>query len=793
MKRKILLPVLLFVTTLSTFGLGDFTQTIRGTVIDAVTTYPLMGATVLLVGANPKIGAITDAEGNFELKNVPVGRQSIQISYVGYMTRTIENLLLTSAKEMVVEVSLEESTVQMDEVVVKAEKRKDESLNEMAIVSTRTFSVEETERFAGSLGDPARMVANYAGVAMNSDSRNDIIIRGNSPMGVLWRLEGVEIPNPNHFGALGTTGGPVSMINNNLLTNSDFLTGAFPAEYGNATAGAFDLNMRSGNNQVHEFTGQVGFNGFELGAEGPIAKTASGVNPSYLANFRYSTLEVMNDLGFNIGTGNAVPRYKDFTCMFDIPGTKFGRFKIFGLWGKSYIELGRETDDTLSTSYNPAGVATNYGSDLLVAGLSHTYFINQDIRIKSTLSYQTTGSTALIDSMNYRDELAKPWLRMYETENKFSFSTQFCHKINSRDNYSIGLIADFYSIDYLDSAMNQDYNRFVTWTDIAGDLTMYRVYAQWQHKFNDQLLAYAGVHVQHLTLNGETAVEPRVSMKWQINEKQSLNAGFGMHSQLQPKAVYYYQTYHESDGSYSLTNEDVLFTRSNHYLLGYNFLATKDFRFRLETYYQHLYHVPVSKSDPQFSMLNAGADFGIPRVDSLENKGTGENYGIEFTAEKFLSKGYYVLCTVSLFESKYKGYDGVERNTAFNNNYVVNLLAGYEYKVGKKAMFTIDARTVWAGGKRYTPVNLVESEQYQEERRDWDNAYRKKYADYFRTDLRIGFKINGRNVSQEWGVDLQNITNHQNIFSDLYDTAKDETYYVYQQGFMPMVLYRIQF
>lgn len=142
----------------------------------------------------------------------------------------------------------------------------------MATVSARSFTVEETSRYAGSLNDPSRMAANYAGVSSTSDARNDIIIRGNSPLGVLWRLNGMEIPNPNHFGSLGTTGGPVSILNNNLLDKSDFLTGAFPAEYGNALAGVFDLQMRSGNNEKTEFLGQVGFNGFELGAEGPIGK-----------------------------------------------------------------------------------------------------------------------------------------------------------------------------------------------------------------------------------------------------------------------------------------------------------------------------------------------------------------------------------------------------------------------------------------------------------------------------------------------------------------------------------------
>jgi len=793
MKNLIFSLAVLLGIQASLFAGSEFTQTIRGTVIDAITGYPLIGATIILSGTKPPVGTITDPDGVFVLGNVPVGRQSIEISYVGYLPRTVENLFLTSAKEMVVQIQLEESTIEMEEVVVKANRKKDESLNEMAMVSSRTFSVEETERFAGSLGDPALMVANYAGVMTQNDARNDIIIRGNSPSGVLWRIEGVEVPNPNHFGALGTTGGPISMINNNLLANSDFLTGAFPAEYGNATAGAFDINLRSGNNEVTEFTGQIGFNGFELGAEGPFVRRENNVNPSYLANFRYSTLGVMKLIGLDFGTGAAVPQYKDFTFMVDVPGTKLGRFKLFGLWGSSYIELGREEEDENESSYNQRGWATNFGSDLALAGLTHTYFLNENIRFRSTLSYQTTSVTTELDSVDFTIDKADPYFRSKETENKISFSTQFRHKINSRDNYSFGIIADMYQINYIDSVIDMDYDRFITVTDAEGTMNVIRAYAQWQHKFNDYLTAYSGVHTQYFDLNGEIAIEPRISLKWQLNTKQSLNAGFGMHSQLQARYIYCVQTYDEVNDTYSVTNEDVKYTRSNHYVLGYNYLINPDFRIKLETYYQNLYNVPVAESFPEFSMLNMGGDFGMPAIDSLVNEGTGRNYGLELTVEKFLGKGYYTLFTASLFDSKYEGYDGIERNTAFNGNYVFNLLAGYERKVGKKAVMTFDIKTVWAGGRRYLPIDLEESRMEGEEIRDWSRAYESKYDDYFRTDLRIGIKLNGKRVNQEWGLDLQNVTGFQSIFMEGYDAEKDEVYTVYQQGFMPMMLWRINF
>ncbi|MGW8315689.1 MAG: TonB-dependent receptor [Bacteroidales bacterium] len=786
---------MLFLAGLMTAGYGQqiMHQNIRGTVVDAVTGYPLLGATVILIDSNPLTGTTTGPDGSFILEKVPLGRQGIEVRYVGYKNRIVRNLFLSSGKEAQAEVRLEEDPQYMEEVVIQYRKPKDQPQNEMAMVSARTFSVEETERFAGSLGDPARMVANYAGVMTHNDSRNDIIIRGNSPVGVLWRLEGIEIPNPNHFGALGTTGGPVSMINNNLLKDSDFLTGAFPAEFGNATAGVFDLNMRSGNQAKHEFTGQIGFNGFEAGAEGPFATLAGNQKATYLANYRYSTLGLLNKIGINFGTGDAIPQYQDLTFLIDFPGTVAGRWKVFGLWGKSHIELGRVPGDTTETSYNARGTATDFGSDLGVLGISNTYFFTPSLRLKSTLSYQRTGSTTILDSLLNGGEQIEPFIRNYGREDKLSFSTQLRHKINARNNYEVGMILDHYSIDYLDSINNPEYNRFITTTDIKEPLGLARAYAQWQHAFGATLEGYAGVHLQYFTLNHELSLEPRLALNWRPWARGTFSFGYGLHSQIQPKSVYFYQTYDEPTSTYFTTNEDLGFTKSHHLVLGYQHLFRDDFRAKVETYYQHLYHVPVSPSFGAFSLLNAGDFFGIPVEDSLQNIGTGNNYGLELTLEKFLSKGYYVLFTASLFDSRYQGGDGITRNTAFNGNYVFNLLGGYERKIGKKTYLTIDLKGVLAGGRRYVPIDLEASIEQGKEVRDWNRAYEAQYDPYFRTDLRLGIKMNMKRYSQEWAIDLQNLTGFQSIFMQGFDAVTGEIYQVYQQGFYPMFLYRIQF
>jgi hypothetical protein len=791
MKNILFVLLLSFAGIFSTRASSEMTQTIRGTVTDAVTGYPIIGATVILLKSEPLIGVLSDINGKFEMIKVPLGRQSLQISYLGYELKNIENLLLVSGKELTLDIKLDEKVNSIAEVVVLASSKKTEAQNELAMVSARTFSVEETERFAGSLGDPARMVANYAGVMTQNDSRNDIIIRGNSPSGVLWRLEGIEIPNPNHFGAQGTTGGPVSMINNNLLANSDFLTGAFPAEYGNALAGAFDLNLRSGNSNEFEFTGQVGFNGFEFGAEGPLMKTGNGQKASFLANYRYSTLELLNKIGFSAGTGTAIPQYQDLTFLVDVPGTKSGRFKLFGLWGKSFIALGRDLTDTTENQYNAIGTATDFGSELGVFGLSHTYYFNDKTRIKSTLSWQHANSLALIDSI--KSESFVPYIRGNQTENKLSFSTQLRKKFSAADNVSIGLIIDAYKIIYLDSIYDRDYSHFVTFTDINGKMMLSRAYAQWQHKFGSRLTTYTGIHLQYAGLNKELAIEPRLSLGYITSEKGSVNLGVGLHSQLQPKGIYYFQEYDPASSGYSKTNEDVGFAKSMHFVLGYQYLINNDFRLKFESYYQHLYNIPVKESFPEYSLINSGDQFGVALEDSLVNRGKGKNYGIEITVEKFLSKGWYFLFTSSLFNSLYTGYDNKWRNTSFNGNYVFNLLGGYEHKLGKNSTLTVDIKTVWAGGKRYVPVDLLASRADNATVYDWSEAYKDKYNDYFRTDLRFGIKINRKKFSHEWGVDLQNVTGYRSIFTQGYDGNKDELYYVYQQGFIPMFLYRIQF
>ena len=284
--------VLLFIISLliSFEVSAQLTQSVRGSVVDEASLAPLPGVKIIVLDSTQTLGAISDFDGSFTITKVPIGRLSIQVTFFGYETKTLTNLDLTGGKELILNIQLSEKLTVAEEVVITGRK-KGEVANEMAAVSARSFSIEASQRYAGSVNDVARMAQSFAGVQGNDDSRNDIIVRGNSPIGVLYRYEGVDIPNPNHFALLGTAGGPVSILNNNVLANSDFFTGAFPAEYGNAMAAVFDLKMRNGNDEKHEFLGQIGINGLEVMAEGPLSKNKKS---SYLFSYRYSTLQVFS-------------------------------------------------------------------------------------------------------------------------------------------------------------------------------------------------------------------------------------------------------------------------------------------------------------------------------------------------------------------------------------------------------------------------------------------------------------------------------------------------------------------
>lgn len=793
MKTKLTILLLSF-CVFSGFS-QNLTQTIRGRVIDKQSEIPLPGVNVITFG-EPRLGAITDENGYYKLENVPVGRTSLVFSFIGYQPVSLQNVEITSAKELVLNVAMLESTEQLEEVVVTADNEADRVHNEMVNVSGRSFTIEETQRFAGALQDVSRMASNFAGVQRTNDANNDIVIRGNSPMGVIWRLEGMDIPNPNHFGGLGATGGPVSMLNNNVLANSDFITGAFPSEYGDGLSGVFDLQMRNGNYENHEFLGQIGFNGFELGAEGPISRKNKS---SYLLNYRYSTLGVMSAVGVDFGTGTAIPKYQDLNLKLHFPSSKRGTIDVFALGGISSIAfLDSENEEDEDGGFYSDEQDLYNDTHTGVLGASHQYFYNKDLYSKFTVALSTMGNYTKVDTLNIDRDLLTPVYRQSFREDDLQFSGFVNKKFNVHHVLRAGAYVTYKNYNLSDSTYDSDLSGFRTLRDQNSTDWLYQPYVNWQYRITDKWEMNTGLHAMVLASNGNYSIEPRFGMSYFFTQNQSLNIGYGKHSQVVP-VVILYEKERLPDGSYISPNENLDFTKSHHFVLGYDLMMKHRMHFKAEAYYQYLYDAVVTQMPGSFSSLNAGGfDFYAP--DSVENGGKGYNYGLDLTLEKYMDKGFYFLSTVSLYQSQYQGSDEVWRNTAFNGNYVANLLGGKEFVLGKKKpnsdkrkTITFDGKVTYAGGQRYTPIDLQQSIVANETVYNEEDAYGAQFDPYFRTDIRIGYKVSGKKVTQELALDIQNITNNQNPFGVQYDPSTQEVETTYQLGLFPMVLYRITF
>lgn len=784
-KNYFLIVALLIVVT-NIIHATDLTQTIRGTVVDHDSKVTLPGATIVLMDSDPVQGTIADFYGEFRLDEVPVGRVSIKISYVGYEEKYISNILLSSGKETVLNIELVESVAKLDEVKVSAKKNKSESLNEMVAISAKAFTVEETKRYAGTFNDPARMVSSYAGVTGDAQGNNDIVVRGNSPKGILWRLEGIEIPNPNHFAEEGATGGPINALNSSMLANSDFYSGAFAPEYGNAYSGVFDMRLRNGNNEKREYSFSVGMLGTDFTAEGPFKK---GNSSSYLVNYRYSTLALIDELGVVDFMG--VPKYQDASFKVVVSTKKTGVFTAFGLYGKSKIyqeDVEEENEDIMDYVYR----TNDFGADLAVVGLKNTLQFNNKSYLISSISYSRTGGTNTFMARNDSNEF---YLDNFNDFSKSSIkiSTTLHNKFNARNTLQSGVTYSFLSYSLFSKEYINRWERMIVHLDASGNSGMLQAFTSWKHRISDDLTLISGVHYSHFLYNNNFSIEPRASLKWQFKPNQSVSAGFGIHSKIGTLSSYMAQQNLE-DGTASIPNKNLELTKARHYVLGYNYNINQNLHLMVELYYQDLYDVPVENEiNSTYSEINSTSGWSDR---SLVNKGTGTNYGAEVTLERYFANNYYFLTTASVYNSKYTALDGIERDSRFNGNYAGNFLAGKEFKVGKTSKgrtLCLNTKVALIGAIRYTPINLEKSIEEQREVRYEDRPYSEKGKDIFKADFSISLRKNKKNTTRELKLEIQNFTNNKGLVTQYYDSRKGEIENSYQMPLFPVLSYRIDF
>ena len=789
--RKRIWQLIAFVFLLfnsSAFFAQTFTQTVKGRVVDEDTKAPIFGAKIVILNLTPTQGTTSDLDGFFTLEKVPIGRYDFKITYIGYEDSKLQQVQVVSGKELILNIELSESIKNLETVTVKANS-KNKPQNEMATVSVRSFNVEETQRYAASFNDPARMAVSFAGVNTSNDASNEIIVRGNSARGMLWRVEGIEIPSPNHFSnGEGGSGGGISILSSQILGSSDFYTGAFPAEYGNSLSGVFDIKFRKGNYQKREYSFQFGILGIQSSLEGPFSKKYAG---SYLINYRYSTLIMLNAIGLPIVENALVPQFQDLSYNFYFPTKKAGNFTLFGLGGLSTAGELAVKDSTTWERRSDRYQDNNY--QLLGAtGITHTYLF------KNQKSYLKTVAALSGDDLRYRlDSLNNDYALQTAYEEQFTYKTArvntfLNHKFNSRNIVRIGGIYSQYFYSILSKGLDLSSGASGTFVDENGNTGLVQAYAQWKFKISDKIDLNSGFHSSYFLLNRQTTIEPRVGFQWRFQPKQSVSLGAGLHSRIEPISVYLARNYSDSI-SYTQPNFNLGLTKSFHAVAGYDWNFGENMRLKSEIYYQYLFNVPVDTSNGSVeSILNFSA--GITRT-TFANNGFGRNYGVEITVEKFFSKNFFFLFTGSLFQSEYTMGDGIWRSTRFNGNYMLNALGGYEFKFGrsKKNSIGTNTRITWRGGNRYTPINEQASINAGYEILYNDRAFSEHVPGYFRIDISANIRFNYEKWAFSIAVEIQNVTNRLNINRYFFDPYMKEVRSALMFGIMPVFNFKFEF
>jgi hypothetical protein len=811
MKKFISTTVMIALFTTLAFS-QNLTQTVRGTIIDVDSKLPLTGVTIVIPGTDPMVGTSTDIKGIFRFKNIPLGRIAVRISCIGYETKTITDIVVNAGKEVVLDISMQESVIKIDEAVVKAYRNKGEAINEMTQLSLHSITLEETKRFTGGMDDPARVVSCFAGVASTPDGSSDIIVRGNSPKYMQWRLDGAEISSPYHMDDQNSSFGALTALNNNLLATSDFYTGAYSAEYGDVISGVYDVKLRSGNNEKFEATGGIGLMGTELTLEGPFNKGYAG---SYLFNYRYSTISLIKDLGLVDVPG--VVNYQDATFKVFLPTKKTGTFSFYGLGGLSGFSMDNMGPEDLPTPGRPTTSALNskdfYKANYLAnLGMNHILSINNKSFIKTTLNYSGTGAkddiyeTDTIQTYNSEGELMGDSIssRMHVIQSRIVNSAirgaiTYNNKINTKNKIQLGTKYTLYNFNYNQNIYNTEEASVININDFNKNVSTVNNFISWRHSLNDKIIIVAGFHNMNILNKGTSTLEPRLSISWNINKTNSVHAGYGMHSTTE-SVHNYFTKIPQDDGSFLEPNKNLGLLKAHHYVLGYEKRITENLMGKIEVYYQYLYNLPVENNDTSYyATINEGIDY---KYVELVNKGSGKNYGVEISIERFFDKNFYFLLNSSLFDSKYKSLEGVWRNTRYNNNYIVNILCGKEFKnLGKKHNQTLALNTkiFFEGGQRYIPLirdaqgnAAVEPEKGRYF--DYSKAYNDKLDNIFLLNLSASYKFNKPGATHEIFLDLMNLTNSQARMAEYYDTSKPGNVgYTTQFGFFPNLMYRVYF
>ena len=742
-------------------------ETLRGIVKDAITGEPLIGATVKIVELQ-NVAAVTDVDGNYRINISQGGRYTIETNYIGYEPSVMKEILISGAKEVVIDIALRENSTELAEVVVKPRVNKEATVNPAVLTGGVMLSMEEATRFAGGANDPARLVMAFAGVSGEADG-SGLSVHGNAPERMQYRIEGVEVFTPNHYNDMWNAGfGLVSGLNANVIGNSDFFTSTFNANYSNALSGVFDVKMRPGNNAKHENILQLGSAFEELTLEGPLSKKS---NASYIVNYRYGFTSLVDKLGL-VDTDGGHLAFQDFSWKLNLPTRSAGTFSVFGL---ALLDKTHDERMALEDTHSAYDASNNDGDmTQLLAGVSHKIHLGNKWTWRTTAAYnmqhitmhnyyfglQRDANGVLTTPLAY-EEPEKQYLFSHQKQNedRLLFNTELSKQVTGKWLTQFGAEYSHRFFDLRYSSVDRLYadpSTMQTYTDMKDNTGLASAF--WQNLFtlSDKFSMSLGVAANYFLLSKDFSVEPRASMKWQPYDGGSISLGYGLHSMVEKLDAYFYR----DPASGRLVNEDLGLTKAHHLQATYSHKFNDNLNLRLNLYYQYGFDTPVGTNGSTYCVVNR---FFAYTDEPLTNKGNTRNYGGDITLEHYMSHGFFGQTNFSLYKSEYRGEDKIWRNQLYDRGFMFKILGGKEWMIGKNVL-NVSAKYSIQGGLRYTPIDVEQMRAnvaagiiddtpiYKD-----NEAFSQRFDPTSIVDLTVSYKINKRRVSHTIAFEGLNI------------------------------------
>ncbi|GAB4333038.1 MAG: TonB-dependent receptor [Calditrichia bacterium] len=737
------------------------TGTIAGKVLDGRRKFPLIGAEIQIKGQS--IGAATDLDGYYEIRNVPAGTYVLIASYLGYREVYKTDVVVKPQRTTFLNFELLPTEIAGETVTVTAG-----YFPELSEAGMRTiaFSSEEIRRAPGAAGDVSRILMSLPAVAKVNDQSNGLIVRGGSPMENQILLDGFQIPNINHFPVQGSTAGPISVLNADLIEDVTFTAGGFSAEYGDRLSAIMDISLREGNKKETNYQVDLNIAGFGGLWEGPLHNGKG----SFLVNVRRSYLDFVVDW-FNTGTTLA-PRYGDFLTKLNFQLNNNQSLSLLALYSDDYIHSNYSV--ALENDMTSFG---NQDDKMWLAGLKWQALWNKKHISEFRFSYSGLNFDDRAYDLNSQNLL----LKNRSEEPVWSIDWVDFLKLHQRLFLKLGAnirghfsryrqtYGQWIQNEYTSSEINKEYKEY-DWNGFA--------MANWQ--LTNKVNGNFGLRWIYYSWYDKIKVSPRFSISYDINTISSLRIAFGEYYQTLP-ALFLVQ----------LQTGTAKILRNRQWVAGYHLLLSENTRLTLEAYSKAYENMPIDPNMPQYNVLDEvyGQFYFYGKHQTLNFTGRAKSAGIELTVQKKMAKNLYGLASIALSRNQYRDGKGVWRNRISDNRIVISLEGGYKFN--KK--YELSGRWIYAGGSPYTPVNLPASIEAERTVLDDARFNGERYPAYHSLNLRMDRRFYFQRTSLTLYISAWNVYDRKNVAQYYYNNQLKSVKAIYQWRLLPLFGFEYEF